>query len=142
MTFERVTPGAAYALMRDQGYVYVDVRTELEFSLGHPRGAYNIPWQLEMDGHVLDNEDFTSTVCRHFTLDTKILIGCQSGKRSLNAARRLEAAGFAVLAELRGGYAGIKDPFGRVAEPGWRDEDLPISLDAEPGRSHQALTRE
>ncbi len=39
---KQATPEEAAKLL-EQGYVYVDVRTEAEFEQGHPPGALNVP---------------------------------------------------------------------------------------------------
>ena len=39
----RISPEEAHAKVTNEGYAYVDVRTEAEFAAGHPAGAYNVP---------------------------------------------------------------------------------------------------
>lgn len=135
MTLHRIEPQEAKALL-DEGYVYIDVRTEEEFHMGHPVSAYNIPWQFA-GGR--DNPDFLSTFKRHFEPGSKVILGCRSGNRSLAAARRLEQAGYEVLHELRTGYAGKGDPFGRIVEKGWEPAGLPTATEPEPGRDYRSL---
>ena len=43
MAIKRISPEEARALVEDQGYSYLDVRSVPEFEAGHPVGAYNIP---------------------------------------------------------------------------------------------------
>ena len=43
MPTRRVSPQEAHVLVRDEGYVYVDVRSSGEYEQGHPQGSYNVP---------------------------------------------------------------------------------------------------
>lgn len=138
MTIHRIDPRTAYQLMTTEGYRYLDIRSELEFSLGHPAGAYNIPFALAEDEGGGPNPSFLSTVRRNFASDQKLIVGCRAGIDSLAAARRLAAAGYDVQ-ELRPGFEGRRDPFGRVAEPGWKDAGCPCAMDPLPGRDHDTL---
>ncbi|KAL0907882.1 hypothetical protein M5K25_022333 [Dendrobium thyrsiflorum] len=51
------------------------------------------------------NPYFLDEVSKFFGKDDEILIGCQSGKRSLMAAAELSFAGFTGLTDVAGGYA-------------------------------------
>lgn len=63
----------------------VDVRTTIEFWLGHLPGAVNIPVDELPDG--LDQ-------LRGLTPKSRILVYCASGGRSASAAATLRAAGY------------------------------------------------
>jgi rhodanese-related sulfurtransferase len=121
-----------------RGYTYVDVRSELEFLTGHPPGALNVPLQRVEGDRLVENPEFLSLMQRLFRTTDPLLIGCRSGSRSHVAVERLEHAGFVALAELRHGFAGARDAFGRRL-PGWAQAGLPV----EPGdgceRSYQRL---
>lgn len=119
MADDRVTPNEAHTLMRDQGYVYVDVRNPDEFELGHPTGAQNVPFE--------GNPDFLGAMQRAFALDAKLIVGCRSNRRSARAAAALRGAGFRDVIEQRAGMAGVRDAFGGVIERGWEDSGLPVS---------------
>ena len=43
--FKRLSPSEAKQLV-DEGWVYLDVRTEAEYAAGHPVGARNVPVML------------------------------------------------------------------------------------------------
>src|SRR4051794_32310772 len=75
----RVSPREAHALMTDEQYTYVDVRSPDAFADGHPSGAVNVP---------LD-DDFVTAMSGRFARDAKIVVGCTRGGRSLRAARAL-----------------------------------------------------
>jgi len=134
----RITPDEAAQLLRD-GYVYLDVRNPDEFALGHPKDAYNIPW---LDPEVptrTPNPRFVEVVTNSFAPDQRLIIGCQTGRRSLSAAERLIEEGFTNIVEQRAGFAGSKDAFGGVVEPGWQARGLPVAYQAEPGRDYRTL---
>lgn len=139
MSVRRVSPSEAHALMRDQGYVYLDVRAVPEFDTGHPPGAYNVPLLMPRAGGGMDeNTDFVAQV-RAALPGAKLVVGCATGVRSLRAAELLQAAGFVDLVEQRAGIDGVRDPFGRVREKGHRAEGLPLTTEVEPGCSFAAI---
>jgi rhodanese-related sulfurtransferase len=132
---KRVSPEEAKALM-DEGYAYVDVRSIPEFEQGHPEGAYNVPLAHLGPRGMAPNPDFLAVLERHFSRDSTLVIGCQSGSRSLHAASMLERAGYVTVVDQRAGFGGTG------AEAGWRALGLPSTTRAAPGRSYEELTRE
>lgn len=135
----RISAADAHRLMQDEGYVYLDVRTEGEFAQGHPRGAYNIPIKFAAPQGMQDNPRFVELAGAAFDKQQKLIVGCKSGARSQVAASALIAAGFAAVSELAAGYAGRRDAFGRAVEPGWEAAGLPHDTTPEPGRDYAAL---
>jgi rhodanese-related sulfurtransferase len=135
----RVSPIEAHALMRDAGYVYLDVRSVPEFDAGHPEGAFNVPWLEATSGGLLENAEFVAQISAVFPRDAKLLIGCKAVSRSEQAAQALIAAGFCDVVIQRAGMDGVVDPFGRVKDPGWRASGLPVALEARAGHAHAAL---
>jgi rhodanese-related sulfurtransferase len=119
MAEARISPNEALTLMREQGYVYVDVRSPTEFELGHPEGARNVPW--------LDNPDFLGSMQRMFKSDAKLIVGCRTNNRSAKAVAALRGAGFSDVIEQRAGMAGLRDAFGGLIEAGWEDAGLPVT---------------
>jgi rhodanese-related sulfurtransferase len=126
-------------LLLDQGYVYLDVRSEPEFALGHPEGAYNIPLKFQAPGGMVDNPDFLAVVRATFPPTQALVLGCRSGSRSRTAALRLLDAGYTSVVEQRAGYDGVRDPFGQLTEPGWHASGLPTGFEPVPGRDYAAL---
>jgi rhodanese-related sulfurtransferase len=124
----RVSVEEAKALL-DAGYAYLDVRTVEEFAAGHPRAAYNVPLLIRVHGVMQPNGDFLRVVQACFSLEDELVVGCESGGRSLAAAKRLRQLGYSRLVELRPGYRGTRGPFGRVTEAGWYASDMPCSFD-------------
>lgn len=134
---KRINPKEVKALM-DQGWTYVDVRSEMEFEQGHPEGALNLPLMNSSGGGMSPNPHFLSVAESVFTKEQKLVIGCQAGGRSLKAAQMLEAAGFTEVVDQRCGFGGTRSPSGGV-EPGWAAERLPVSQGHPAGRSYQDL---
>ncbi len=127
--------------MQEQGYLYLDVRSAEECALGHPEGAYNVPLRLRTPQGMRDNPDFVRVVVGALGTDARLVVGCQSGVRSLTAAELLLQAGLTSVVELRAGFEGRRDAFGRALEPGWRAAGLPCATELLPGRNHDALAR-
>lgn len=71
----------------------IDVRTADEFAAGKIGNAANIDVQ---------QPDFLRQVQAKFSTEKPVFVYCRSGKRSLNAARKLQKAGFTVN-NLQGG---------------------------------------
>lgn len=123
----------------DEGWTYLDVRSEPEFERGHPAGAINIPLMHATPAGMQPNADFMKVVESSLSKETKIVIGCQSGGRSMRAAMLLEGSGYSSVADQRCGYSGAHDPMGRLVEPGWATEQLPIETGQPKGRSYREL---
>lgn len=71
----------------------VDVRTASEFNNGHIDNALNID---------VNSADF-NTETQQLDKSKPVYIYCQSGKRSSNAAKKMESLGFTKIYDLRGG---------------------------------------
>lgn len=71
----------------------VDVRTEGEFENGHIDNALNIN---------VSSNDFDQKI-QQLDKSKPVYIYCQSGKRSSNAAKKMEALGFTAIYDLKGG---------------------------------------
>ncbi len=127
-----------------RGAIYVDVRSVPEFAQGHPAGAVNVPL-LHLDERteqMTPNRDFVLVMQANFPPETPLLIGCQVGGRSVQAAQILLSAGYRIVANVLGGYGGARDPLtGAVREPGWTQWGLPVEVEDERGRSYDALRR-
>lgn len=97
------------------GHRYLDVRTDSEFGAGHPAGAVNIPYMYSTGSGMSKNSHFVEQVSAIFGRDAEIIIGCQSGRRSLMAAAELCSAGFTAVTDIAGGFSA------------WRENRLPVS---------------
>ncbi len=88
------TPAEALARLR-AGAVLVDVREDAERALGLPEGALGI-------ARAALEADPAATLPDR---DAEVLLVCAAGRRSLQAAEALRAAGYARVASVRGGVA-------------------------------------
>jgi rhodanese-related sulfurtransferase len=144
MTYPSVTPPEAYAALQSEpGAVYLDVRTAEEFEAGHPAGARNVP-VLVLDAgtrQAAPNPEFVATVIAHVPRSAVVLVGCQSGVRSLRACELLVGAGYENVRNVDGGFGGARDQFGHVVVPGWRDAQLPVEMGQTPGDCWADLRR-
>ncbi|AKT37450.1 rhodanese-like domain-containing protein [Chondromyces crocatus] len=140
-TIRRVSPAEAKKLIDEEGYIYVDVRSEPEYASGHPAGAKNLPFQNVGPGGMQANQDFLPVVQALFPKDAKLILGCRSGQRSLRAAEALLGAGYTDVIDQRAGFDGRRDMFGKLIEPGWSYAGLPVAQ-ATPGGSYAELRRE
>jgi rhodanese-related sulfurtransferase len=134
-------PEAQKVLSGNPGAIYLDVRTEAEFEAGHPAGARNVP-VLQFDPATRQprpNPDFVAVVQRNFPPTTTLLVGCQSGVRSLRACQLLAEAGYTDVTNVEGGFGGARDPGGRVVVTGWRDAGLPTETGQTPGARYADL---
>lgn len=84
----------AQKLKEAPGSIILDVRTAAEFAKGHLPKARNIDW--------LD-AGFEASIA---TLDkaTPLVVYCEGGDRSAEAAAKLRSLGFTQVAELEGGF--------------------------------------
>jgi len=93
---KRVSPAEAKNLIDEQGYLYVDVRSEAEYAAGHPAGAHNVPLLVPGPRGMAQNRDFLDVVEALYPKDAKIVAGCKSGGRSARAVEMMIAAGYSV----------------------------------------------
>ena len=137
MPVKRVSPEEADQLVRQEGYVYIDVRSVPEFEAGHPEGAYNVPiLQMGRMG-MSPNPEFLAVMQGNFPKEAKLVLGCRSGGRSLQAAHVLASVGFTDLVDQRAGFDGGMGPSG--FEAGWLPKGLPVSTRAAAERRYEAL---
>ena len=137
---KRVTPPEAAELLK-QGWRYIDVRSIPEFEAGHPEGALNVPLLHLEGGRMVGNPAFQAVVEANFNKDEQLVVGCKMGGRSLQAATLLEAAGYTNVVDVRGGFAGERDPYGRVLVAGWADSGLPVATQAKAGAAYSELEK-
>ena len=137
-TIQRVSPADAKKLVDEQGYVYLDVRSEPEFAAGHPVGAQNIPLMHAGPGGMTPNPDFLAVAQAVYPKDSKLVVGCKAGGRSLKAAEMMIAAGYTDVIDQRAGFEGPRDAFGALSEKGWGPAGLPVETTT-PGGSYGEL---
>ena len=142
MPIKQISPEEAKALLdSDEGYIYLDVRSEMEFQQGHPENAYNIPIQnFDMAVQMLtNNPEFLQVVENNFSMDAKLLVGCASGPRSQSACESMQQKDYENLANVDGGFSGKRDISGNVIKAGWSDLEFPVSSGDGGERSYPSL---
>ncbi|XP_008788413.1 protein HIGH ARSENIC CONTENT 1, mitochondrial-like isoform X1 [Phoenix dactylifera] len=87
------------------GHRYLDVRTVEEFNKGHLENAINVPYLFFTPQGREKNSKFVEQVSLVCNKDDHIVVGCQSGMRSLPATVDLVNAGFKHAKNMGGGYA-------------------------------------
>ena len=140
MSYENLSPNEANELLsNDSDATYIDVRSMPEYENGHPAGSLNVPVMHREAMGMVPNPDFVRVLQSHFALDAKLLIGCQSGARSVRASEALVAAGFTDITNVTGGYGGARSQTGEIVERGWMESGLPVEYGAEDDKSYPAL---
>ena len=107
--------------------LFVDVRMEIEsLYVGRPPGVVHVPW-YEYPDLQPDAQKFAAAVAREARgKDQPVLLICRSGKRTLEAGKALEAAGFSDVRHVVHGFEGeLDEQFRRSTLSGWRFEGLP-----------------
>ena len=142
MNIPQITPDEAYRRITGElKENYIDVRSIPEFAQAHPEGAVNIPI-LHFDpaqGGMIPNPDFQKVVEANFPKDARLVMGCQVGMRSQKAAEILVQAGYENVANVHGGFGGMKDQSGQSIATGWTELGLPVSADNGDGVSYASL---
>jgi rhodanese-related sulfurtransferase len=141
MAFDDITVREARDKQRE-GYTYVDVRSIPEYDSGHPEGAINVPLfhRDPHSGQMMANREFLPVMRANFPCDTRLLIGCQAGARSAQAAEMLVLAGFEDVLNVTGGFGGARDPMtGAVSAEGWIQAALPVETAHVEGHSYEDL---
>ena len=132
MDIKRLDPEEARQLLDSQeGYTYLDVRSEEEFAQGHVPGAVNIPVATSnpLGPGLVANPDFNKQVAAQLDKDSKIITACLRGGRSLKAAMMLTAEGYTGIVDMLGGYDAELDAFGNVVVEGWARRGFPTTTE-------------
>ena len=130
-----LNPQQAWDLLQQEPRaVLVDIRSTMEYLfVGHPKGSIHIPWLDEPDWTI--NPNFVRRV-RELMLGgaisddehggAPIILICRSGKRSIEAGRKLLEADFKEVYNVLEGFEGdLDDDHHRSTLGGWRHTDLP-----------------
>jgi len=114
-TLRSVPVQVAHELI-NAGHHCLDVRTQEEYSAGHVEGSVNIPYLVKAGPGMSKNLKFLEQVEAMFSKDDEIVVGCQSGRRSMMAAAELRAASFTGVTDMGGGYLA------------WKESGLPVKF--------------
>ena len=125
---KNLLPKEAWALVQQQPQaLFVDVRMEIEsLYVGRPPGVQNIPW-YEYPDLTPDPAQFAKAVEREAgSKDRTVVLICRSGKRTVDAGKVLEGAGFTDVVNVVHGFEGeLDEGFRRSTINGWRHDGLP-----------------
>lgn len=133
MTMECLGSKEAARFLHDNpGALFIDCRSEREFRfVGHPTGALHVSWNDGPGWEV--NPRFIGEVeeLAGGTRERPVVLICRDGRRSAEAGRALEAAGFARVCNVRHGFEGeVGANFQRGGVNGWRFDGLPWETSA------------
>ncbi|XP_058090896.1 protein HIGH ARSENIC CONTENT 1, mitochondrial isoform X2 [Magnolia sinica] len=87
------------------GHRYLDVRTVEEYKKGHLENALNVPYMFITSQGRVKNAQFLEQVSLICNKEDHLVVGCQSGVRSLHASADLLNAEFKHVKNMGGGYA-------------------------------------
>lgn len=105
----RMDSGEAVTWLAETRDVQVlDVRTKEEFAEGHLKGAKLIPWT---------DKDFTARADAELDKGKPLFVYCRSGRRSAEAVKALEKAGFKDIRHLQGGILAWRKAGKPVVQP-------------------------
>lgn|GEM_PF-108922 len=143
-----------YAMAEDTFMLDVRTRAELQF-VGAPDPLdFHVPfmemvtpfewndsaniWRME------PNSDFVSDVDSALSEvqlghDTRLIVICRSGSRSLEAARILQDVGYTDVIHVADGFEGDRDESGYRRVNGWLNADLPIQVQLPADRIYGGL---
>ena len=121
-------------LQEDPRAVLVDIRSTMEYLfVGHPKGSVHVPWIDEPEWTV--NPDFVTDIRKLLlggaicTIDdgcAPVILICRSGKRTLEAGKALNEAGFNKVMHVDEGFEGdLDEDHHRSTANGWRFQNLP-----------------
>jgi rhodanese-related sulfurtransferase len=99
------TDGLAGFLRHHPGAKVLDVRFAHEREAGHLPGDHHVPWYTPVWE---PDPDFLQRARQCLAADDHVLVICQRGSRSLEAALLLESSGFRHVYNMLGGYADIQ----------------------------------
>lgn len=125
---KNLLPKETWALLQQEpDALFIDVRMEIEsLYVGRPPGVHMIAW-YEYPELTPNPEAFVEAVTNEAGHKTRtVILICRSGKRTLDAAHALEAAGFTRVINVLHGFEGdLDDTFHRSTLNGWRFDGLP-----------------
>ncbi|TKY55923.1 Thiosulfate sulfurtransferase 18 [Spatholobus suberectus] len=115
-------------------HVYLDVRTVEEFQKGHvdAEKIINIPYMFNTPEGRVKNPEFLKEVSSACEKEDHIIVGCQSGVRSLYATADLLTEGFKDVSNMGGGYLDwVKNEFPVKAPLNLVKNELPVKASSD-----------
>lgn len=113
------------------GYGYMDVRTVEEFKRGYvdAEKIYNIPYMFNTPEGRVKNPQFLKEVASACSKEDHIVVGCQSGVRSLYAVADLQNVGYKHLSNMGGGYLAWTEKHFPIVKPEEVDQKKPEDVE-------------
>ncbi|XP_057422015.1 thiosulfate sulfurtransferase 18-like [Lotus japonicus] len=114
-------------------HVYLDVRTVEEFEKGHVDTVkiINIPYMFNTPEGRVKNQEFRKELLSACKKEDHVIVGCQSGVRSLYATADLLAEGFKDVSNMGGGYVDwLKNEFPVKASLAKTEYEFPVKVEA------------
>lgn len=142
MNISRITPKEAFERLRtEDGWVYLDVRSTIEFEKGHAPNSVNIPLLDYSDtaGGLQPNPRFVEVVSAKFDNDKPLIVACAAGGRSLKAAKLLSEHGYSNIVDMLGGFSGKRSPLGGFEHEGWAQQELPVEEGSVQCETYQSI---
>jgi rhodanese-related sulfurtransferase len=130
-----LAPKQAWQLLQDDPRaILVDIRSSMEYLfVGHAKGSVHVPWIDEPDW--MENPHFVTdirklllggAVCTTDEGCAPVILICRSGKRSLEAGKKLLENDFTRVFHVDEGFEGdLDDDHHRSSINGWRFQGLP-----------------
>ncbi|XP_008229745.1 PREDICTED: rhodanese-like domain-containing protein 19, mitochondrial isoform X2 [Prunus mume] len=88
---------------------YLDVRTVEEFNKSHVENALNIPYMFITEEGRVKNHEFLTKISSILKKQDHLVVGCNSGGRSLKACVDILNEGFQHVTNMEGGYSAWVD---------------------------------
>ncbi len=143
MPYRHLKPVEAKTLLdKNEGWSVLDVRTVEEFGQAHVPGAFNVPVvEPDRSGRMAPNPHFLPAIARQFSKDSRVIVHCAAGVRSMHACEILSQAGYTQVINMQAGFHGARDPTGRVVEPGWSALGFPVENAAAPEQTYAGIKK-
>ena len=142
MSVSRITPKEAFDRLETQeGWIYLDVRSTIEFEKGHVPNSVNIPLLDYSDsaGGLQPNPRFLEVVSARFDNDKPLIVGCAAGGRSMKAATLLNENGYENVVDMLGGFSGKRSPLAGFEHEGWSQNELPVDQGSQDCETYQSV---
>ncbi|KAM7507605.1 hypothetical protein LguiA_018058 [Lonicera macranthoides] len=95
----------------NSGHRYLDVRTSEEFNKGHIDNALNVPYMFITQEGRVKNPEFLTQVSSISDRDDHLVVGCNSGGRSIRACADLLNSDYKHVTNMGGGYSAWVDKY-------------------------------
>ncbi|KAL6144092.1 PREDICTED: rhodanese-like domain-containing protein 19, mitochondrial [Fragaria vesca subsp. vesca] len=113
------------------GHLYLDVRTSEEFNTSHIENAINVPYMFKTQEGKVKNPEFLIRISSILKKQDHLVVGCNSGGRSLKACVDLLNEGFEHVTNMERGYSSWVDN-GHAGDKDKPSDELKIACKFRP----------